>query len=211
MHIQKTILSIALTLVALGLAPDARAATAQSCTTGTPDASGRVTGTTACEFIADMANSSDYDDVFFGGGFTEIARHEFTGLDLDHLTVQGGASAGSFAIAPGLLALYDTLVLVFKSGSGGNTTPGEAVAYVIGDTLSGDWLSPFTRTTGNCDGTSFTGTHRGKSIDCTRQVSHIALLGRQGDDIPQAPLPGGLVLFLTAGALAFGLRSRQSE
>jgi hypothetical protein len=170
-----------------------------------------VSGTTDCEYIADLGNSSDYGDVFFGGDFVEIERHEFVLRDEDSLSIQGGGSAGSYSISPDLLAAYETLILVFKAGSGDNTNPGEAVAYVLSDVLSGDWLSPFTRTTGRCDGTAYEMEDGSRTTDCTRQVSHIALLGREGDDIPQAPLPGGLPLLMAAGGALWVLRRKSAQ
>lgn len=210
MQFTKGLLVVGFATVMSLLTQAAEAATAQPCSLGLPDPSDRVTGTTGCEFMTELAMHSDYSDVFFGGNFVEIDRVEDGLAGQGYLQTSGGLSSGTFSIAASLTAIYDTFILVFKAGTDSNTLPGEAVAYVVGATLDGSYLSPFSKSTGNCDGTAYSALNRGTTVDCTRQISHIALLARVEEPSP-VPLPAGLPLLMTAGAAFWVMRRRAAQ
>lgn len=183
----------------------ADASTVQACNLGAPDATPRVTdgasGMFMCEFATGLTAPNPtgaYNDAFFGGGFTEIERDGTGTNTTGSLTGGGGTKSGSFSISASLLGTYDSFVLVFKSANDGNTAPSSAVAYLLGTQLTGDYLTPFARTTGNgCNGTpTFTG--------CERDVSHIALLGK----IDPVPLPAAGWLMIGGFASLLVLRRR---
>lgn len=185
----------------------ASAATATACADGSPDATDRVTdGSGAnfmCEFGTGFANypTNVYDSVFFGGGFTEIERDGSGTNSSGNLTGGGGNMAGDFSIAASLLNTYSSFVLVFKSAQEDITAPSEVVAYNVGTQLTGDYLSPFAKTTGNnCDVDP-------TYADCAREISHVALLGK----IAAVPLPAsGLLLLSVLGAGAFVGRRKKA-
>ena len=185
----------------------ASAATATACADGSPDATDRVTdGSGAnfmCEFGTGFANypTNVYDSVFFGGGFTEIERDGSGTNSSGNLTGGGGNMAGDFSIAASLLSTYSSFVLVFKSAQEDITAPSEVVAYKLGTQLTGDYLSPFAKTTGNnCDVDP-------TYADCAREISHVALLGK----IAAVPLPAsGLLLLSVLGAGAFVGRRKKA-
>lgn len=193
------------------MAQSALAATAQPCASGSPDASTRVGGVSACEYLVDLQSHSNYDDLFFGGGFVEIDRTDLI-VSTGALTTTGGNKVGKYEISTAVLDMYEKLVLVFKAGSGSTTTPGELVAYKLTG-LSGDYQTPFAKSTGNCDGTVFTGVNKGRPVDCTREISHIALLGIEKTDtpdIPGVPVPASLPLLLTGLGLTGWLTRRRA-
>jgi hypothetical protein len=185
----------------------ASAATATACADGSPDATDRVTdgsgGTFMCEFGTGFVNypTNVYDDVFFGGGFTEIERDGSAPNASGSLTGVGGNLAGEFSIAASLLNTYSSFVLVFKSAQEDNTAPSEVVAYNVGTQLTGDYLSPFAKTKGDSCDVDPTYT------DCAREISHVALLGK----IAAVPLPAsGLLLLSVLGAGAFVGRRKKA-
>ena len=190
------------------LATSASAATTvAACNTASPDATDRVTdgsgGFFLCEFGTGFTapNPDDaYDDAFFGGGYTQIERDVGGTNATGNLTGDGGDLAGDFIISASLQNTYSSFVLVFKSAVDGNTAPSSAVAYMLGTELTGDYLSPFAKTTGNCDVDP-------TYADCAREISHVALLGK----IAAVPLPAsGLLLLSVLGAGAFVGRRKKA-
>jgi hypothetical protein len=176
--------------------------TVGTCASAAPfvDASNRVSNNIGCEYANGFANfgGNPYDNVFFGGGWTEIDRDNGALDSSGALQGSGSTLGGNYGVfAPG----YDMFVLVFKSANESNTAPGVAVAYLLDSVQAGSFLTPFAKTNGKCDGTTY--------VKCERDISHWALLGKN-TGTPQVPLPAGLPL-LAAGVLAFGaLRSRKS-
>lgn len=188
------------------LATSGSAATVASCATGTPDASERVSdgmgGHFGCEFATGLSNfdSGVYDDLFFGGGFEEIERDSNGTNSIGRLTGNGGTKSGSFEIAASLLNKYSAFVLVFKAASDNVAAPGVAVAYNLGQTLSGDYLTPIAKTTGNKCKTVST------FEDCAVDISHVQLLGKPGT-MAHVPLPAA-GWFLLAGLGGLGAMRR---
>ena len=207
MNFLKTVAAAALVAGASVAATSASAATATACADGSPDATDRVTdgsgGTFMCEFGTGFASypTNVYNDVFFGGGFTEIERDGGGTNATGNLTGDGGNLAGDFTISASLLSTYSSFVLVFKSAQEDNTAPSDVVAYKLGAQLTGDYLSPFAKITGNnCDVDP-------TYADCAREISHVALLGK----IAAVPLPAsGLLLLSVLGAGAFVGRRKKA-
>jgi len=197
----------------------ASAAMATACADGSPDATNRVTdgsgGTFMCEFGTGFANyeTDAYNDVFFGGGFMQIERDSSGTNTSGNLTGGGGNLAGDFSIAASLLDTYSSFVLVFKAGQESNTAPSDVVAYKLGTQLTGNYLTPFAKTTGsNCAyepevdvDVDIAPTY--SYTNCGKEISHIALLGK----VAAVPLPAsGLLLLSVLGAGAFVGRRKKA-
>ncbi len=180
------------------------------CSSGVPDVTSQVTSgatTFDCEFVLSVANSGsgEYDNLFFGGGFTEIGRVDPLPGSSGGLTITGTTKAGTWSISNTLLSTYNDFVLVFKSASQNFTKPGEVVAYNVGSVLSGDFLSPIFKSNGNCSSNTTT------NPDCAREISHVALLGKEGMAV--VPVPATLPLLfsgLILGGLVVGRKRRRS-
>lgn len=205
---------VAAACLAMGVAGAASAATV--CSGGVPDVTEQVTGSGgevfSCQFEVNVPNSSDtaYNGLFFGGGFTQVARVNNPGGTSGVLELLGGSKSGEWNIAASVLSMYESLVLVFKSASPNNTDPGEAVAYLVGDILSGDYITPFFSNVGaNCRNNTTT------AQICERDISHVALLGKKingggGGGPGQVPVPASLPLLLGALGIA-GFVSRRRK
>ncbi|PQA89116.1 VPLPA-CTERM sorting domain-containing protein [Hyphococcus luteus] len=195
----KKLVSIAAATAALGYG--AANAAAVNCSDGTPDVSGNVTPTSACQYSNSATNDSEAvvnSEMFFGyDDWTFDAKDEADngfgavdeGPDTVGLIIEGDSEFGSWELT-GLSSLDGLdVMLVFKDGQ--TALPGVVVAYLV-SSLSGEYTSPFYKATG-----------------ALKDISHISVYLR--DSVSEVPLPAAAWLMIAGlGGLGFAGRRKKA-
>lgn len=172
------------------------------CSTVTPDVTNFVTGSAGCEFSKISGNDSEAvvnDEAFFGGGWSFLVRdNNVDGVDTGvnsalKLVFTGGNDPDSQMPGQYSFTADPTLeyMLVFKGGNINNTLPGSVIGYLLTASL-GTYISPLLND---------------NNLN-PREISHISLYAREGDNSTVVPLPAAAWLLLT-GLAGLGFIGRR--
>jgi hypothetical protein len=194
----KNLVSIATAAAALSFG--AANATAINCADGTPDVTGNVSPTSACQYSDSATNDSEAvvnSEMFFGfddwifdakdeadNGFGAVDE----GADTLGLIIDGDTESGTWELT-GISSLDGLdVMLVFKDGQ--TALPGVVVAYLLSG-LSGDFSSPFFGDRGQL-----------------KDISHISVYYR--GSVSEVPLPAAAWLMI-AGIAGLSAASRRKK
>ncbi len=190
----KLVTVTATTVLGFGvISAPANAAGFRSCTTSDYDISDNVTGASDCEisndfnqdFVSPNKPLTVNEAGFFGS--TDWMFGGKIGNDSGYNGSPGGQS-GSWDISNVISNTWDDIMLVFKSGQGT-----QLVGYQLNDGVTnGTWESPFEKAAFNFNGKN------------TKDVSHISVYYRQGQEPPTQSVPEPTSMLGLLGLGAFG-------